>query len=109
MSADFNLDLSDLNDLKTHYLPFLKRGGLFIPTSRQVKPGSKLVLEVLLPNLSGPKTLQGQLAWRTPVGAQDRRLPGVGLHFAEDYEEVKNYIEEQLANFTGKEAPSHTI
>lgn len=109
MSAIFSLDLTDLSQLKAHYLPFFKRGGIFIPTSRQENPGAKITVELKLAQLSDPVTVDGQLAWRTPVGAQDRRLPGLGLHFAEGHEEVKNHIDKLLANFTGKEVPSHTI
>lgn len=109
MPAEFSLNLSNLAELKSHYIPFFKRGGLFIPTSRQIAPGTNLSLEVVLPNESTPRLVEGQLAWRTPVGAQDRRLPGLGLHFAESAEEIKQLIEKLLSNFDGKESPSHTI
>lgn len=103
------LVLKDQQALKAHYMPFLKRGGLFVPTSRAQLPGEIVQIQLQLPDHIEPILITGSLAWRTPVGAQGRKLPGIGVHFSEDEEITKRLIEEILAGSPSTDKPTHTI
>lgn len=103
------LVLKDLQALKVHYMPFLKRGGLFVPTSQEIRPGEPVQIQLQLPDEDNPRLIHGRLAWRTPVGAEGRKLPGIGVHFSEEDESFKHYIEKLLAGLTGNDKPTHTI
>lgn len=102
------LALKDLQSLKAHYMPFLKRGGLFVPTSRSLHPGELVQIVLQLPDESDPILVTGTLAWRTPVGAQGSKLPGIGVHFLEE-DTHKHYIEKLLAGLPDNDKPTHTI
>lgn len=103
------LVLKDKQALNAHYMPFLKRGGLFVPTSRAFHPGDVVQVSVQLPDEEEPIMVSGTLVWRTPVGAQGRKLPGVGLHFLEDEDSPRRYIEDMLAGILNSDKPTHTI
>lgn len=103
------LALKDKQALKIHYMPFLKNGGLFVPTSRAVRPGEAVQILLELPDEAEPILINGTLAWRTPVGAQGRKLPGIGVHFSEDEDASRNKIEKLLAGLLDNDKPTHTI
>lgn len=103
------LVLKDKQALYAHYMPYLKRGGLFVPTSRSFHPGDLVDVVVQMP--AGEPTLRvsGSLVWRTPVGAQGRKLPGVGVHFLEDEDSPRRYLEDLLAGLLNSDKPTHTL
>lgn len=79
--------ITDPRVLQRCYLPFLKRGGLFVPGARACTLRQRLFLRVTLPALPGgagqgtTHALNATVAWLTPALAQDDRGMGVGLHF----------------------------
>jgi type IV pilus assembly protein PilZ len=103
------LVLKDKQALNAHYMPFLKRGGLFIPTSRSFHPGDLVHVHVEMPEEDVTLNLVGTMVWRTPVGAQGRKLPGVGIHFLEDEDSPRRYIEDLLGGLLNTDKPTHTI
>lgn len=102
------LVLEDKPALKTHYLPFLKRGGLFVPTHRALRPNEtvQFYLQLLA---AEPLLITGTLAWRTPAGAQNQKIAGVGVHFSDADAGLKSKIEALLADFPDNDKPSHTL
>lgn len=105
------LVIKDLPSLYAAYMPFLKNGGLFIPTASYFRPRQSLEVKVQFLQ-QPPMTLFGYVAWRTPVGAQGRRIPGVGLHFAEVAEgelPTKKYIESLLGELLTADKPTQTL
>lgn len=79
--------ISDPQVLQRCYLPFLKRGGLFVPGPHVYTLRQRLFLLITLPALSGVAeqdttyALNATVAWLTPAQALDDRGMGVGLHF----------------------------
>lgn len=79
--------IKDLRVLQRCYLPFLKRGGLFVPGTRSYSLRQRLFLLITLPALPGvagqmtTHALNVTVAWLTPAQAQGGRDMGVGLHF----------------------------
>ncbi len=103
------LILKDKQALYQAYMPFLKRGGLFVPTNRSYRPGQVLHVAVLLPEQPDPVLISGELVWHTPVGAQGRKTPGIGIHLSEEDTPTRKYIEEQLAGMLNSDQATHTI
>ena len=103
------LNLKDKQALYSAYMPFLKRGGIFVPTSRHFTPGEPVELTINLGNNPDPLRVIGKMVWRTPVGAQGRKTPGIGIHFTEDGDSPRHLIENQLAGLLNTDKPTHTI
>lgn len=103
------LVLTDKQALKAHYMPFLKRGGIFVPTQCLLRPGDEVQVYLQLPDATKPVLITGSLAWYTPAGAQGQKLAGVGVHFSDDEELLKSQIEELLADLPDNDKPSHTL
>lgn len=104
-----SLVLADKLALKAHYLPFLKRGGIFVPTQCVLRPGDEVQVYLQLPDATKPILVIGKLAWLTPVGAQGQKLAGVGVHFSDDDDWLKSQIEALLADLPDNDKPSHTL
>lgn len=102
------LKLRDKQGLYAAYMPFLKRGGLFVPTSRHFMPGETIEINMQLGSNEPIKVL-GTLAWRTPVGAQGRKTPGIGIHFLEGEDSPRYFIEKQLGELLKLPKPTHTF
>lgn len=103
------LVLTTKQALQAHYLPFLKRGGIFVPTPCALRPGSEVQVYLQLPDATEPLLITGQLAWYTPAGAQGQKLAGVGVHFSEDDDFLKSQIEALLVGLPDNHKPSHTL
>ncbi len=103
------LVIKDKPSLKAHYMPFLKNGGLFVPTSRVIRPGELIQIQLQLLEQAEVFLVKGTLAWRTPVGAQEQKLAGVGVHFLADETLLKRRIEELLAGLADNGKPTHTL
>lgn len=103
-----NLVLADKPALQAHYLPFLKQGGLFIPTHCAFRPNEPVTFYLQL--LTAEAILvTGTLAWRTPSDAQNQKIAGVGVEFSEADVGLKNKIEALLAELPNNDKPSYTL
>lgn len=103
------LVIKDRALLYTTYMPFLRNGGLFIPTNRNCRIGEELHL--LLDLLDEPERIpvSGRVVWITPKGAQDNRMPGVGIHFSEPGSTARTKIENYLTGVMKSDRPTHTL
>ncbi|MDY6993773.1 MAG: PilZ domain-containing protein [Pseudomonadota bacterium] len=104
------LSISDENTLYSSYLPFLKHGGLFIPTEKNYKLGDEVFVLLTLMN-DGEKTpVAGKVVWINPKGVQGRRPQGIGVQFSEqDRGATRNKIEKYLANLLKSEKNTYTM
>lgn len=75
------LKVPDKAALYQSYMPFIKHGGLFIPTTRPYRLGDAVILLLML--LDDPERLSvpGQVVWITPRVAQGKRRQGIGVQF----------------------------
>lgn len=92
------------------YMPFVKGGGLFIPTARPFHMGEEVFM--LLSLLDDPHKLKvvGKVIWITPQ-AVNNKPQGVGIQFSDvdGGGEAKRRIEAILANALKSSRPTHTI
>ncbi len=93
------------------YMPWLKRGGLFVPTQRPFSLGDPLFLRVQLPDEREPLLIAGTVAWINPANVTGGRVQGVGVHFDEGEMAVRlrALIEKKLGALLGSGKTTHTL
>lgn len=104
------LNIKDKSALYVAYMPFVKNGGLFIPTSKQYRLDDEVF--ILLTLMDNPERLPvaGRVIWVTPRAAQGKRLQGIGVQFSsQDGGETQGKIESLLAGALGADRPTHTM
>ena len=84
--------IKDKAQLYSAYMPFLKSGGIFVPTPKRYFLGDEVFLLLTLPESSDRLPVAGKVVWVTPAGAQGNRAAGIGVQFAEtsEGEAIKN-------------------
>ena len=92
-----SLTIPDVPTLLSAYMPFLDRGGIFVPTKTLYSLGQPVVLLLTLPGESERLSVTGQVIWISPEGVSGRRLPGIGVHFSQQDYSVRDCIETLLA------------
>ena len=105
-----SLAIKEKSALYAAYMPYVKGGGLFIPTNKNFKIGEEVFM--LLSLVDDPMKLKvvGKVIWITPV-AQANRPQGIGVQFSEKDggTEVKNKIEALLGGALKANRPTHTM
>src|ERR1044072_3132815 len=83
-SGVLSLNIREKAALYAAYMPFLKGGGIFIPTSRPYALGEEVFM--LLSLMADPNRIavQGKVVWITPDGGQGNRTQGIGVQFTLD-------------------------
>jgi type IV pilus assembly protein PilZ len=102
--------IKDKNALYAAYMPFVKNGGLFIPTSKQYGLGDEIFLLLRLMDEPERLPVAGRVVWVTPVGAEGNRAVGVGVQFSDQDKGVaRRKIEDYLAGMLSSDRPTHTM
>ena len=106
-----SLAVKDKAQLYAAYMPYLKHGGIFVPTPRRYFLGDEVFVLLTLPESSDRLPVAGKVVWVTPTGAQGNRTAGVGVQFADTPEgdTVKGRIETLLAGALGADKPTNTM
>ena len=104
------LNIKDKSALYVSYMPFIKNGGLFIPTTRDSKLGDEVFLLLTLMDSSERLPVAGKVVWVTPRGAQGKRQQGIGVQFSpQDGGTTQKKIESYLAGALGGDKATHTM
>lgn len=104
------LNIKDKAALYVSYMPFIKNGGLFIPTTRDTSLGDEVFLLLTLMDSSERLPVAGKVVWVTPRGAQGKRQQGIGVQFSsQDGGTTQKKIEALLAGALGADRPTHTM
>jgi len=106
-----SLAVKDKAALYNAYMPYLKYGGIFVPTPKRYFLGDEVFLLLTLPESGERLPVAGKVVWVTPTGAQGNRVAGIGVQFAEttEGENVKGRIETLLAGTLSADKPTHTM
>lgn len=105
-----SLTIRDKSALYAAYMPFVKNGGLFIPTNKSYKLGDEVFMLLTLMDSKEKIPVAGRVVWVTPRGAQGSKTAGVGVQFSElDKGATKNRIENQLAGALKSDRATHTM
>lgn len=105
-SGLLNHTIRDKAQLYAAYMPFIKNGGIFVPTTKGYALGAEVFLVLTL--LEERLSLVARVVWITPKGAQGNRTAGVGLQFA-DKGAARDRIETLLAASLKAERPTETL
>lgn len=105
-----SLTIRDKSALYASYMPFIKNGGLFIPTAKPYKLGDEVFMLLTLMDSKEKLPVAGRVVWITPKGAQSNKTSGIGVQFSElDKGATRSKIENQLAGALSSDRPTQTI
>lgn len=105
-----SLTIRDKNALYAAYMPFIKNGGLFIPTTKNYKLGDEVFMLLNLMDEADRIPVAGKIIWITPKGAEGYRSTGIGVQFSEqDGGMTRSRIENYLAGALESDRPTHTL
>ena len=105
-----SLTIKDKNALYAAYMPFIKGGGIFVPSNKIYKLGDEVFMLLTLMANKEKIPVAGHVVWVTPSGAQGSRTAGIGIQFSEkDSGAARNKIETILGGALKSERPTHTM
>lgn len=108
-SGILSLTIKDKAVLYAAYMPYVRNGGLFIPTNKQYRLGEEVFLLLNLMEEPEKIPVAGKIIWITPRGAQGNRAAGIGVQFNEQDETARSKIENYLAGSLESDRPTHTM
>ena len=108
-SGILSLTIKDKAVLYSAYMPFIKHGGLFIPTAKDYKLGEEIFLLLNLMDEAEKIPVAGKVVWITPKGAQGNRAAGIGVQFSDQDDTARRTIENYLAGSLESDRPTHTM
>ncbi|MFC3108779.1 PilZ domain-containing protein [Undibacterium arcticum] len=106
-----SLGIKEKSALYTAYMPFLKNGGIFVPTNKPYKIGDEIYLILTLMDDPNKYPIAGKVVWITPAGANNSKAQGIGVHFPEDESglRAKQCIEDFLGVALKSTRSTHTL
>lgn len=106
-----SLSIKDVNALYMSYMPFVKHGGLFVPTNKKYVIGDEVFILLTLMEDNDRIPVAGKVIWVTPPGSQGNRSAGIGVQFSEgaDGETARHKIETLLAGTGNTDRATHTM
>lgn len=105
-----SLVIKDKSALYAAYMPFVRGGGLFIPSSKSYRLGDEVFMLLTLMENKEKIPVAGHVVWVTPPAAQGGRAAGIGIQFSEkDSGIARTKIETLLAGQLTSDKPTHTM
>lgn len=105
-----SLNIKDKAALYSAYMPFVKNGGLFIPTEKDYELGDEVFMLLTLMEEAEKIPVAGRVIWITPEEAQSNRSAGIGVQFNDqDGGAARDKIEAYLAGAVDADRPTHTM
>jgi type IV pilus assembly protein PilZ len=105
-----SLTISQKSALYAAYIPHLRRGGIFIPTSKQYRLGDDVFMLLALMDDPNKIPVAGQVVWVTPQNCQGSKAQGIGVQFTDDESghAAKRRIESLLSGMLQSTRSTHT-
>lgn len=106
-----SLNINSKSALYAAYMPLLRNGGIFIPTSRNYALGDEVFMLLSLMDDPAKLPIAGSVVWITPAGAQNSKAQGIGVQFKSDESgtEARRKIEGLLGGVMQSTRPTHTM
>ena len=109
MSGILSLTIKDKAVLYAAFMPFLRHGGLFIPTDKAYQLGDEVLMLLTLMDEVEKIPFAGKVVWITPKGALGNRSCGIGVEFSEQDDTALRTIETYLVASLDSDRPTHTM
>jgi len=92
------------------YMPWLKNGGLFIPTTKRFEMGQEVLMMVILPESREKLPAAGVVSWVCPKDVTGHNKPGVGVEFIDQAgQALRQRIEGMVGAMLKDGAPTYTL
>ena len=106
-----SLAIKEKAALYAAYMPFLKFGGMFVPTPKPYRIGDEVYLILALMDDPNKYPIAGKVAWITPPGASNNKAQGIGVQFPDDEsgQRTRLRIEEILGAALRSSRATHTL
>ena len=105
-----SLSIKDKASLYASYMPYVKNGGLFIPTNKKYNLGDEVFMLLTLMDDNERLPVAGKIIWMTPPNAQGNRANGIGVQFSpQDKGQTRTKIETHLAGALKADRITHTM
>ena len=106
-----SLNIKERSILYAAYMPYIRGGGIFIPTARPYRLGDEIFMLISLMDDPNKLPVAGRVIWLTPPGCHGNRVQGVGVQFKDDDsgQLVRSRIESLLAGQLQLNRPTHTL
>jgi len=106
-----SLAIKEKAALYAAYMPYLKNGGIFVPTNRTYQLGDEVYLILTLLEDPTKIPVAGKVVWVGPSGGGAAKTPGIGVHFPADESgtHARQRIEDALGAALKSARPTHTI
>lgn len=89
--------IKDIMELNLSYMPFIRDGGLFIPTGQTFPLGTKVEVDLQLPGKKDSLKIEGKVVWITPKNALHHIVAGVGIQFiGQNFKAIRTELEGML-------------
>ena len=106
--APIELTIDDKDALYRAYMPFVRNGGVFVPSRGRYELGDDVSVALNLYGSNEPLQITGKVVWVTPERAQGKRIAGIGVQFSLD-REPQTQIQNRLAGMLGGDDPTDTL
>jgi type IV pilus assembly protein PilZ len=105
-----SLSIKEKAALYAAYMPYLKNGGIFVPTTRSYQLGDDVYLILTLLDDPTKVPVAGKVVWISPA-AGGSKTPGIGVHFPSDEsgQTARKRIEDALGANLKSARPTHTL
>jgi type IV pilus assembly protein PilZ len=107
----FSLVIRSKAALYAAWIPLLRGGGIFVPSTREHRLGEEVMVLLSLLDDSTRIPIQGHVAWVNPAHAASNRPQGFGVQLPdnETCRELRKRVEGLLAGALQSSRPTHTL
>lgn len=107
----FSLVIRTKAALYASWMPLLRGGGLFIPSSRDHRLGDEVLIVLTLFDDEARFPIHGHIAWVNPVHAASNRPQGFGVQLPDTQtcRALRTRVEEILGGALQSSRPTHTL
>ncbi|MHB1676537.1 MAG: PilZ domain-containing protein [Sulfuriferula sp.] len=106
-----SLAIKEKSALFAAYMPFVKGGGIFVPSTKNYQLGDEVFMLLTLLEDANKIPVAGKVIWVTPVGCHGGKTPGIGVQFDNNDNGVaaRSKIEGLLGGALKAIRPTHTM
>jgi len=107
----FTLVIRSKAALYAAWIPLLKGGGIFLPSTRTHSLGEEVLILLTLLDDPNKIPLQGTVAWINPAHAAGNRPQGIGVQLQDGDagRDLRKRVEGLLAGALQSSRPTHTL